>query len=94
MKYEYPLGWLYPLFAAFRVLLGENKSGDVAWKRDPFEFGTQHGEQLCARYEPHLKNVGNEPKKIATSAITYAAMRGALTDLYKDDLLAQAGISA
>jgi len=94
MKYEYPMGWLYPLFAAFRVLLGENKAGDVVWKRDPFEFWAAHGEQLCARYEPHLKNVGNEPKKIATSALTYSAVRGALTDLYKDDLLAEAGISA
>ena len=53
MKYEYPLGWLYPLYAAFRVLLGETKSGEVAWKRDPFEFWKANGEQLCARYEPH-----------------------------------------
>ena len=38
--------------------------------------------------------VGNEPRKVASNALTYAAVRGALSDLYKDDLLAEAGISA
>lgn len=94
MRYEYPMGWLYPLYAAFRALLGVNKQGDVYWKRDPMEFWKTHGEQLCTRYEPHLKVMGNETRKVATNAITFADMRGALNDLYKDDLLAAAGISA
>jgi hypothetical protein len=95
MKYEYPTGWLYPVFAAFRVLLGPAKDGtEVSWKRDPFEFWKNHGSELCSRFEPHLKTAGYETKKVATSAITYSAVRAALTNLYQDDLLAEAGISA
>ena len=95
MKYEYPTGWLFPVFAAFRVLLGPTKPGaPVGWKRDPFEFWQRHGEEICSRYEPHLKIVGYTTKKVATSAITYSAIRAGVTDLYKDDLLAEAGISA
>lgn len=95
MKYEYPTGWLYPVFAAFRVLLGSNKvENAVAWKRDPLDFWKNHGAELCSRFEPHLRSVGHETKKVATSAITYSAVRAAVTDLYKDDLLAEAGIAA
>jgi len=94
MRYEYPTGWLYPIYAAFRVLLGMDKNGKTAsWKKDPFEFWNDHGEELCSRFEPHLKSVGYETKRVASSAITYSAMRTAVTDLYKDDLLARAGIS-
>ena len=39
IKYEYPLGWLYPLFAAFRVLLGANKSDEVTWNVTRSNFG-------------------------------------------------------
>ncbi len=94
MKYEYPTGWLYPLLAGFRILTGPTATGAVVWKRDPFEFWKKHGPEICSRYEPHLKSVGYETKRIATSPITFSAMKGAITDLYKDDLLAEAGISA
>lgn len=93
MKYEYPAGWVYPMYAAFRLLLG-NTQGALKWKRDPFEFWAQHGGELCSRYEPHLKQDGYETNKIARSAITYSAMREAVTGMYKDDLLTEAGITA
>jgi hypothetical protein len=95
MKYEYPTGWLYPIYAGFRVLAGQDSVGSaIVWKRNPFEFWQEHGTEICSRYEPHLKAVGYETKRIATSAITYSEMKAAVTDLYKDDLLAKAGISA
>jgi hypothetical protein len=92
MKYEYPLGWLYPVYSAFRVLAGPVADGAIGWKRDPFEFWREHGAEICSRYEPHLKSVGYETKRIGTSAITYSAIRSAVTDLYKDDVLRAAGI--
>lgn len=94
MRYEYPTGWLYPIYAAFRTLIGPGKTGALAWKRDPFDFWKDHGQDICARYEPHLKSVGYETKRIATSAVTYSAIRSAVTEFYKDDLLAEAGITA
>jgi len=95
MKYSYPVGWLYPLFAAFRVLAGPDKSGqEILWKREPVEFWQTHGQEICERFNPHMVAAGNEPKKIATNLLAYQAMRQAVTDLYKDELLKEAGITA
>lgn len=95
MKYSYPVGWLYPVFAGFRILAGPNKTGDVVvWKRDPVEFWRKHAKVICERYFPHVVAAGYEPKKIATNLLAYQAVRQAITDLYKDELLKEAGISA
>lgn len=59
MKYQYPVGWLYPLFAAFRHLVTMMKdTGDVSWRRDPIQFCKDHGKELMKRYEPHIRDAG------------------------------------
>jgi AIPR protein len=94
MKYSYPVGWLYPVFAAFRFLAGPDTSGKrINWKRDPLDFWNQHGKEICERYMPHIISAGYEPRKIATNPLCYQAVRQAVTDLFKDDLLRKAGIS-
>jgi hypothetical protein len=92
MKYQYPVGWLYPLFAAFRHLVTAKENGAVVWRRDPIAFFTDHGEELMKRYEPHIRDAGYETKRIATSFICYQAMGQAVRDMYKDELLKDAGI--
>jgi hypothetical protein len=93
MKYSYPVGYLYPLFAAFRVLAGPSKDGAcIVWKKDPREFWNRHGEEICRRYQPYLADAGYEPKKVATSLICFQAMSAAVKDVYKDELLQEAGI--
>jgi hypothetical protein len=94
MKYEYPTGWLFPLLAAFRVLLTPSASGELAWKRDPLKFWKNHGAEICNRYDPFFKAVGYDAKRLATSATTYASMRAAVTDIYKSELLEEAGIAS
>lgn len=95
MKYSYPAGWLYPIFAAFRILAGPDKSGGgVVWKRDPLEFWLNHGQEICERYFPHVVAAGYEPKKVATNLLAYQAVRQSVNDLYKDELLKEAGITA
>ena len=49
-------------------------------------------KKLVKRYEPHIRDAGYEAKKIATSFICYQAMGQAVKDLYKDELLKDAGI--
>jgi hypothetical protein len=94
MKYQYPTGWLFPIFAAFRHLVGPSKDGStVVWRRDPIAFWEKHGAELVMRYEPHIRDAGYETKKIATSYICYQAMGQAIKDLYKDELLKEHGIS-
>ena len=95
MKYSYPAGWIYPLFAAFRFLAGPDKStGEVTWKKDPIQFWQKHAKTICDQYVPHIVAKDYAPKKIATDPLCYQAVRRAVTDLYKDELLREAGISA
>jgi hypothetical protein len=95
MRYSYPTGWLFPLFAAFRVLTGPDKGGNgIVWKRDPIDFWKRHGAEICKRFEPHMKEAGYEVKKIATNLICYQAMRQTVVELYKDELLREAGVVA
>jgi hypothetical protein len=45
MKYQYPTGWLVPIFAACRHLVGLSSDGSkVVWRRDPFAFWEKHGQ--------------------------------------------------
>lgn len=95
MKYSYPAGWIYPLFAAFRFLAGPDKStGAVTWKKDPIQFWQRHSKTICDQYVPHIVAKDYAPKKIATDPLCYQAVRQAVNDLYKDELLRNAGISA
>jgi hypothetical protein len=93
MNYSYPVGWLYPLYAAFRFLAAPNEKGDVVWREDPIEFWNKHGKAISAAYMPHITQAGYDAKKIATNSLCYQAVRQKVTELYKDDLLRKAGIS-
>lgn len=95
MKYTYPMGWTLPIFSSLRALAYEDKSGGIiAWKRDPLQFWKTYGRELCARYEPHMRENGYEVKKIATSVLCYQAMWQSVVEFYKNDLLQEHGISA
>lgn len=62
-------------------------------RRDPVEFWKLHGQEVCERYMPHIIAAGYEPKTIATNPLSYQAVRQAVSDLFKDDLLREAGIA-
>jgi hypothetical protein len=95
MKYSYPAGWLYPLFAGFRFLVGpDKKTGAISWKKEPIQFWQDHAKEICDQYMPHVVAEGYVPKKVATNLLCYQAMRRAVSDLYKDELLREAGITA
>jgi AIPR protein len=91
MKYSYPSGWLYPLYAAFRFLALPSQNNP--WRDDPIQFWHRHAGDIAATYMPHVIAAGYEPKKIATNPICYQAVRQKVTDLFKDELLKEAGIS-
>lgn len=94
MKYRYPIGFVYPVFAGFRVLLKmDDESGQVIWKKDPIKFWMNNGNTILQQFKPHMENTGFDSKKIAQSPTCYQAVRHAVTDLYKDELLKEAGIS-
>ncbi len=92
MKYSYPAGWIYPLFAAFRFLAAPDASGKISWRQDPIEFWKIHGAKIAASFMPHVIAAGYEPKKIATNPLCYQAVRQKVVDIYKNELLLKAGI--
>lgn len=95
MKYKYPVGFVYPVFAGFRVLLKmDDVSGAVMWKKDPVKFWKDNESKILQQFKPHLENAGFDSKKIAQTPTCYQAVRHVVTDLYKDELLQDAGISA
>ncbi len=95
MKYSYPAGWLYPLFAAFRFLAAPDPvTGQITWKRDPAQFWQKHAIEICEQYMPHIVAEGYAPKKVATNLLCYQSVRRTVSDLYKDELLKEAGIIA
>lgn len=91
LKYSYPAGWIYPIYAAFRALVDEANDGTLKWRRDPQAFWSKYGAEVCARFEPHMKEAQHEVKKIATSVLCYQSMRQTVTEFYKDDLLRSLG---
>jgi len=94
MKYSYPTGWVFPIFAGFRVLAALDAKGKtVVWKRDPLKFWQKHSAEIVRRYEPYLHQWNYEVKRVATDPVCYQGMRAAVTDLYKDELLREHGIS-
>jgi len=95
MKYKYPVGYVYPVFAGFRVLMKvDEDAGDVVWKKNPAVFWKNNGNSILQQFKPHMENAQFDSKKIAQSPTCYQAVRHAVTDLYKDELLKEAGILA
>jgi hypothetical protein len=93
MKYSYPQGWIYPLYASFRYLAVADSSGNISWREDPVEFWTKHGKEITLTYMPHISQAGYDAKKIATNPLCYQTVRQKVADLFKTELLRKAGIS-
>jgi hypothetical protein len=92
MKYYYPAGWIYPIYAAFRFL-AVDKSGEVSWRRDPIDFWREHGAAIVKSYVPYWNDVGFDTRRIASNALCYQAVRQSVTDLFKDDVLRRHNIA-
>jgi hypothetical protein len=93
IKYSYPRGWIYPLYASFRYLAVVENSGNISWREDPVEFLNKHGKEITLTYMPHISQAGYDAKKIATNPLCYQTVRQKVADLFKTELLLKAGIS-
>ena len=93
MKYSYPQGWIYPLYAAFRFLAAPDGSGNIAWREDPVAFWDKYAKEITSAYVQHIVGAGYDGKKVATNPLSYQSARQKVTDLFKSELLLKAGIS-
>ena len=76
------------LASCYGVNLAGGSGGSVCSGNRP----TQAKAGLEWATRPHIRDAGYETKKIATSFVCYQAMGQAVKDLYKDELLKEAGI--
>jgi hypothetical protein len=64
MKYIYPAGWLYPVYAAFRFSAAPNETGEIVWREDPIEFWKKHGAEISESFLPHISSAGYDVQKL------------------------------
>ncbi len=87
LDYKFPDSWVYPLFAAFRVLATPSQTGSKPWAEDPMMFWERQGEAIMSHYIPLMKELGYDHKRIGNGAYCYKAVREKVGGLYKDELL-------
>jgi hypothetical protein len=68
-KYFIPDGWLYPLLAAFRMLLEVPKAGrgQIKWLTDPQDFFDEHGREFVADVVEQSESLGSNPQSTGKS---------------------------
>ena len=68
-KYLIPDGWLYPMLAAFRMLVAFPKGsrGQVAWVIDPRKFFDKSGHEFVADVVEQSESLGRNPQTTGKS---------------------------
>lgn len=70
-------GWLYPLLAAFRVLLKwpKNAKDDVKWKLNPYEYFDKHGSELVIDVVGQSEDLGRNANAAGKSRMLWRSLR-------------------
>jgi hypothetical protein len=87
-KYRIPDGWLYPILAAFRVLLDIPADGDASWIADPQQFFDECGFELVGFVAEQSENLGRNPAAAGKSRNLWVQLRMVM-ELHKMKLSAQ-----
>jgi len=76
-QYVIPDGWLYPLLAAFRVLLEWPRGGrgSVHWGRDPYQYFEEYGSELVKDVVEQSQELGNNPNATGKSRMLWSGLR-------------------
>lgn len=76
-QYVLPDGWLYPLLAAFRVLLDWPKAGrgEVKWITDPFRYFDKYGAELVADVIDQSEELAHNPNAAGKSRRLWRGLR-------------------
>lgn len=78
-KTQYVLtdGWLYPLLAAFRMLLKwpRGNKAQVTWAENPFEYFDKHGHALVSDVVEQSEELGSNPNAAGKSRMLWSGLR-------------------
>ena len=62
IDYRSPLGFLYPIFASFRVLLDRDINGKYSWKVNPKDAWNKNGSELIMDTVARSASLGANPQ--------------------------------
>jgi hypothetical protein len=74
-KYLVPDGWLYPVLAAFRMLLKQAKGKPSKWVTDPFDYFKSHGAELVGIVVEQSQALGYNPQAAGKSRPLWSNLR-------------------
>jgi len=79
-NYIIPDGWLYPMLAAFRMLLvfPRNGRGKVGWVTNPEDFFDTHGHEFVADVVEQSETLGRNPNATGKSRPLWNNLRKAM----------------
>lgn len=86
--YELTNGYVFPLLASFRALVGYVDGNQATWKLDPFEFFTTHGAELVGVLIEQVDNLGGNPQLAGKSRAVYTSLHDRAKLLVADALTA------
>jgi hypothetical protein len=74
-KYLVPDGWLYPVLAAFRMLLKQVPKKPSKWVTDPFDYFKDHGAELVGIVVEQSQALGYNPQAAGKSRPLWSNLR-------------------
>jgi hypothetical protein len=74
-KYLVPDGWLYPVLAAFRMLLKQAEGKPSKWVTDPFDYFKNHGAELVGIVVEQSQALGYNPQAVGKSRPLWSNLR-------------------
>ncbi len=74
-KYLVPDGWLYPVLAAFRMLLKQAEGTASSWVTDPFDYFKSHGAELVGIVVEQSQALGYNPQAAGKSRPLWSNLR-------------------
>lgn len=87
MRYDISIGFILPIFGAFRVLLKETKSKELTWSFDPIEVWEEMGEKLVQNTFETTRNPQEAGKNSTLWLNNYRLVKGVMQEKQIADLM-------
>ncbi|MGN4697868.1 AIPR family protein [Bacillus cereus group sp. MYBK185-1] len=83
-----PKGFIYPILAAFRSLVGEN-DGKYVWKADPFKYFDDLGGEMVRDTVERSRTLGNNPQSVGKDAGHWSQLYKTVSNQYLEEMVKQ-----
>ncbi|MEX0299797.1 MAG: hypothetical protein AB3N28_12070 [Kordiimonas sp.] len=91
VSYSYGEGFMFPLVYGLSALM-KVKDGEIVWVTDPFQFVTDHLDNIMKSYYSMMDGLGFDPAKVGKSGGTYNLAYDLFQAGYRNDILKEHGL--